>query len=122
MKYINVDQSISFDTFTKNKSKSIIDRLDKNGERYKMNISVKSYSKDSQEKTNIFEVNGSIKINKRGILIAKNKNKNPHLAVSKVLESLEKQIRRWTEKTERSRKSMGRSLKSVRDFKLEISR
>jgi ribosome-associated translation inhibitor RaiA len=122
VKYIDIDSSISFDLFTKKKSQVILDRLDKNGERYKLLLSMKAISKDAQGKIKLFEVKGSIKIKNRGILLASNKNKDPKKAVSSVTDSLEKQIRRWSEKTERSRKTMGKSLKTVRDFKLEVTR
>jgi ribosome-associated translation inhibitor RaiA len=122
MKYIDIDSSISFDLFTKKQSQTIINRLDKNGERYKLLLGMKAISKDSQGKIKMFEVKGSIQIRGRGLLMATNKNTNPKKAVSTVIDSLEKQIRRWSEKTERSRKTIGKSLQSVRDFKMEVTR
>lgn len=122
MKYVDIDSSNSFDLFTKKQSSNLLKRLDKSGGRYKLLLAMKAGSKDTQGKIKLFEVKGSIQIRSQGLLVATSKNANPKKAVTDVISSLEKQIRRWSEKSERSRKTLGKSLKSVRDFKLEVTR
>lgn len=121
MKFINIDASQALDAFVDKKSKNLLKRVEAYHDRYKfsMNIKPRSRKKDGSVKT--FSVVGVVKIKSVSDIRAEFESTDPKLAVKKVIDSLEKQIRRHTEKSERSRSTLGRSLKPIRQFKFEVS-
>ncbi len=122
MKFINLDASSSLEAFGQKQARSLLKRIDASNERYRFKMTIKPDSRNPDGSVKLFEVVGVIKIKGRGELRAAKQNKDAKIAVQDVVSTLEKQIRRFSEKTERSRSTMGKSLRSVREFKIEVNR
>ncbi len=82
---------------------------------------MKATSRHPDGSVKSFEVVGTIAIKRKGELRVSKKHADPEKAVLLTIDALEKQVRRWSEKRERSRATLGKSLKSVRSFKMEVS-
>lgn len=121
MKFTNIDASQSLDAFVDKKSKALLKRVGAYHDRYKFSMNIKPTSRKKDGSVKTFSVVGVVKIKSVSDLRAEFESADPKLAVKKVIESLEKQIRRHTEKSERSRTTLGRSLIPIRQFKLEVS-
>jgi len=122
MKYVNVDSSKALDSFVQKHSRSLIRRVEQSNGRYNLSMSVRPVGRTPDQKVKSFEVSGVLSIQGVQNIRAAKKHKDPQVAVLAVVEALEKQIRRVTEKKERSRKTMGQSLKTVREVKWEFAK
>lgn len=120
IKYVNVEPSTALDEFVQEHIKSLRDRIFLHQTKYSVDITIKADAKNTEGKITSFEVDGTFYIARRADLRAVEKMSDVHQAVIAVIKSLEKQIHRLTEKQERSRKTIGKSLKSVREFKAEV--
>lgn len=121
MKFVKVDASESLDAFAQEHSRTLLKRLDAHNGKYKFKMTMKPGARRKDGQVKNFEVVGVIAIRGSGELRANKTDADPKKAVLSVVTALEKQIRRWTEKRERSRSTVGKSLKPVRAFKMEIS-
>lgn len=120
IKYVNVEPSAALDEFVQEHIKSLHHRIYLHQTKYAVGITIKADAKNAEGKIISFEVDGTFRIARRADLRAVEKMSDVHQAVTAVIKSLEKQIHRLTEKQERSRKTIGKSLKSVREFKAEV--
>jgi ribosomal subunit interface protein len=121
MKYVHIDSSEALNEFVKKQCHALTERISAHPRKYKLKMSVKPESRNKDGQVKSFQVEGSIDINKRKELRASKKGSDIKKVVEQVVQSLEKQMRRHTEKTERSRKTLGKSLKPIREFKWEMS-
>jgi ribosome-associated translation inhibitor RaiA len=117
IRYVNVEPSAALDRFIQNHMQTLLERVSVHPKKYSLSMTIKANAKNAQGKIKSFEVDGTFKIARRANLRAAEKMGNVQKAVVSVIKSLEKQIRRLSEKKERSRKTIGKSLKSVRNFK-----
>ncbi len=122
MKFVGIDLSKSLDSYVQKHARSLLKRMDGKGGRYALKLSMKSVARKNDTKVKSFEVTGSIAVAGLTEMRAQKKASSPKKAVSSVLSALEKQLRRHTEKRERSRATMGKTLKPVNEFKWQISR
>ncbi len=121
MKYINVKPSPALDSFVRKQCSSLAQRLESHPNKYKISLSIKANSKNTEGRVTTYEVIGAIKIARQGQLRVSKKGHDPKKLVSSVVDALNKQLRRQTEKQERSRKTLGRSLKPVRHTIWELT-
>ncbi len=122
MKFINLDGSSSLEAFGQKQAKSLMKRIDARHEQYRFKMSIKPHARKPDGSVKLYEVVGTVKIKGRGELRAAKRNRDAKLAVHAVVSVLEKQLRRHSEKSERSRSTIGKSLRSVREFKIEVNR
>lgn len=83
---------------------------------------MKSLAKKKDGTIKAFEFVAVLKIKNAGELRISKKSLEPKTAVVEAVRALEKQVRRFSEKRERSRTTVGTSLKPVREFKMEVFR
>lgn len=121
MKFENVDKSEALDGYVQEHANSLLKRLNARGNRYKIKMIVKSSGRTEEAKIKEFVVIGTITVVGQKQLRASKKHKNPQDAVLLVIGALEKQLRRLTEKKERSRSTMGKTLKPVNKYKWEVT-
>lgn len=121
MKYIDVDSSKALDAYVREQCSSLVERISSHPNKYKLRMSVRPEARNKDGKIKSFHVEGIIVIPRKSDLRASKKGGDVKKAIESVVASLEKQVRRQTEKQERSRKTVGRSLKPVREFKWEMS-
>lgn len=121
MRFTKIDTSEALELFVNKKSKTLLRRIRSYHDRYKfsMNIKPSAHKKDGSIK--LFCAMGVLKIKSLSEIRAKYESPSPEIAVKRVIDSLEKQIRRYSEKSERSRSTLGKSLKPIRKFKIEIT-
>jgi ribosome-associated translation inhibitor RaiA len=99
----------------------LMNRLKAHPNKYKLALTVRPEAKNKEGKVKSFTVKGVIKIARASDIRAAKKDANPKVAVDDVIKALEKQIRRSTEKKERSRKTLGKTLKPIKEYKYELS-
>jgi ribosomal subunit interface protein len=119
IKYVNMKSSAALDVFIQDHIRSLLDRISVHPNKYSIDFTVKANAKSAENKITSFEVDGTFRVARRANLRASEKMRDVHEAVAAVSKSLEKQIRRLSEKLERSRKTMGKTLKPVKNFKSE---
>lgn len=122
MKFENLDASSSLQAFGQKQATSLLKRIDAHDGRYRFKMTIRPNTRNPDGSVKLFEVVGTIKIRGRSELRVAKRNANPKVAVKEAVLTLEKQIRRYTEKSERSRSTVGKSLRSVREFKIEVNR
>lgn len=113
--------SQSLDAFIQKKCTSLSKRLKAHPNKYRISVLVEGESKKPSGLVNSFKVTGLIKIARQGDLRVRKTGSDVKKTVAAVIEALETQIRRTTEKKERSRKTLGHSLKPVRSLKWEMN-
>lgn len=121
MKYVKIKPSKTLNAYIQRHSQSLLRRMSKSDGRYKLSMSIQPVS-TREHFVKTYVVKGDIAIRGQTHLRASKKSADPEEAVLAVVEALEKQLRRLTEKEESSRKTIGRSLKPVREFKWEFSK
>lgn len=121
MKFTNIDVSRSLDAFVDKKAKALLKRVSAYHDRYKFSMNITPASRKGDGSVKTFYVVGVLKLKSISEMRSKVESSDPQLAVKKVIENLEKQIRRHSEKSERSRSTLGRTLKPIRQFKFEVS-
>jgi ribosomal subunit interface protein len=119
IKYVNVKPSAALNSFIQDHLHTLLDRIYVHPNKYAVSLTVKANAKKSQAKITSFEVDGTFRIARHANLRASEKMTDVHNAITTVVAALEKQIRRFSEKKERSRKTIGKSLKPVKEFKSE---
>lgn len=113
MKFVKLDSSEAVDVFLNDQCQAIARRISAHPERYHFDISVRPEARKDGKVTS-FVVDAVINIARQGSLRVHKHGADLRSAVAEAIDSLETQLRRYTEKRERSRKTFGRSLKSVR--------
>lgn len=121
MKFEKVDKSEALDAYVQEHASSLLNRLNARGNKYKIKMTVKPYTLSKESKIKEFVVSGVISVVGKKQLRAIKKHKSPQEAVLLVISALEKQLRRLTEKKERSRSTMGKTLKPVNKYKWELT-
>ena len=121
MEYIDSPASRAFDAYVQRHASTLVRRISKSHGRYKVSFSLRPVARKSDGSVKSFKFVGKISIRGGGQIRAEEKAANPKDAALNVIRSLEKQLRRQTEKMERSRKTVGRSLKPIRELKWEIA-
>jgi ribosomal subunit interface protein len=119
IRYVNMKPSEALSNFIQDHIRTLQERISVHPNKYSVNITVKANAKNAEAKITSFEVDGTFCIARRANLRASEKMSDVHQAITAVSKSLEKQIRRLTEKLERSRKTIGKSLKPIKKFKSE---
>lgn len=120
MKFVNLNSSKALDSFVRKHASSLMRRVDSSNGRYRLSMAVRPISRSQDQTVKSFEVTGVFSIRGSKDLRANKKHADVKSAVVAVVEALEKQIRRTTEKKERSRKTLGTSLKTMREVKWEF--
>jgi ribosomal subunit interface protein len=121
MKFVNLDTSDAINQYVREKCSTLSSRIAVQPNRYKMKMTVRPDAKLKTGKIKTFHVTGAIKVARSAELRASTKHSNIRKAIDKVITSLEKQVRRSTEKKERSRSTVGKSMKPVRNYKWRMS-
>ena len=121
MKYVHLEPSAALDQFVQNKLNTLTKRLHAHPRRYKFSLKLEVTSRKPTGVANNFRVTGAVKVlNGKNLLVIR-KGVDAKKLISQVIENLEKQVRRDSEKRERSRKTFGKSLRKVRSMKWEMS-
>lgn len=113
--------SDQLNTYIQKQCAGLMTRLKAHPNKYKLALTVRPEAKNKEGKTKLFNVKGVIKVARSADLRASRKDANPKAAIDDVVRALETQIRRITEKKERSRKTVGKSLKPIKEYKYELS-
>lgn len=121
MKFIDSPTSKAFDAYVQKHTSTLARRISKSHGRYKVSFSLRPVARKSDGSVKFFKFVGKISIRGGGQIRAEEKAPNPKDAALNVIRSLEKQLRRLTEKAERSRKTVGKSLKPIRELKWEMA-
>ncbi len=120
MKFVNMDNSKALDQFVQKQCAALAKRMESRPNKYKISLTVEASSRTPEGVANMYKATGVIKVSRQADIRASKSNRDVKQALIDVVAALEKQIRRQTEKQERSRKTLGKSLKPVRHMKWEI--
>lgn len=121
MKFLNMDISPALNNHVHEKCSTLRRRFDNRRQKYKLSMKIEPNAKNSESKVTSFRVTGVVHVfGKEPVRVTKI-DKDPKKGVNIVVDTLEKKIRRMTEKQERSRKTFGKTLKPVRALKWELS-
>ncbi|MBK9041570.1 MAG: HPF/RaiA family ribosome-associated protein [Bdellovibrionales bacterium] len=120
MKFIDSPASQALDLFVQKHAGTLVRRISKSHGRYKVSFLLRPIARKRDASVKVFKFVGNITIRGGGQLRAEEKASDPRDAALKVIRSLEKQLRRLTEKQERSRKTVGKSLKPIRELRWQI--
>lgn len=121
MEFDDVDRSLAFETFVDQKSRTLRRRIKSYKDRYRLKLELSTMARKNDRFVKMFVATGILRLKGIKDLVAKAKSKDPHVAMKTVIDRLETQVRRYTEKVERSRSTVGRTLHPVRQFKYEIA-
>lgn len=120
LRFIGIPTSKALDVYVRRHCQSLLKRISARPDRYHLKFRVQPIAKNFEGAISYFQVDGGLVITGRKTLRASAEGDNIKQAVDKVIEALEKQLRRETEKRERSRKTMGRTMELVREHTWEF--
>ena len=121
MKYVNLKASEALDAFVQKQCSSLARRVGSHPNKYKISLSVKANARNPDGIVISYEVIGIVKVARQSHLSVKKKGKDVKKTISDVIDALSKQLRRKTEKKERSRRTLGQTLKPVRHYTWELT-
>lgn len=117
--YVHVESSPALTAFIEDQMSGLLERVAAHDRKYSISMIIKADAKNKDAKITSFEVDGTMTVSHHANLRAVEKMSDVNKAVAAVVKSLEKQIRRLTEKQEHSRKTIDKTHTSVADFKAE---
>lgn len=121
LKYVGVEKSEALDAYVRKHCNGLLRRISVHPSKYKLKFCIRPEARKIDHSISSFSVEGAIVITGRTELRAKAKAKDVKVAIDKVIKNLEVKVRRDTEKRERSRKTIGKSLKPVTEYRWELS-
>jgi ribosome-associated translation inhibitor RaiA len=121
MRYVGISRSEALDDYVRKQSNGLLQRISVRPNKYKLKFRVSPEARKSDGSIYSFSVEGVVTITGRKELRAKAKDADAKKAIDKVIKALEGKVRRETEKTERSRKTVGKSLKPVKEYLWKLS-
>lgn len=121
MKFVGIPTSKALDTYVRRQCHALLKRVSARPNKYRLKFRIQPVAKNFEGTISHFQVDGVMTITGRKSLRASGQDTNIKRVVDHVIESLEKQVRRETEKRERSRKTLGRSMQLIREFNWEFA-
>ncbi|MGE3681120.1 MAG: HPF/RaiA family ribosome-associated protein [Bdellovibrionales bacterium] len=119
--YMHIELSPTLSDFVEKRLQTLVRRYRDWGDGLIIRLHVDLVNRKASGAPRLFEVMAEVIRPKSKPLVVRKRNKDLRQAVTAGVESLEKLVRRESEKRERSRKTVGRSLKSVQQARWEVS-
>lgn len=121
LNFVNVDNSEAINQYMRQQCSWLIDKMDAHPGRFKFDMKVRAEARTPEGQVKSYQVMGEIRIAGSKILKVRKKNKDIKKAIDEATQSLEKQMRRLSRKKVRSRTTVGKTLKPVREYKLQLT-
>jgi ribosomal subunit interface protein len=121
MKFVKMEISQALNNHVHEKCSTLRRRFDNRREKYKITMKLEPNAKNPESRVTSFKVTGVVQVSGKPPIRVSKIEKDAKKGVNMVVETLEKKIRRLTEKQERSRKTFGKTLKPVRALKWELN-
>lgn len=122
LKYVNIKRSPALDVYVRKKCNTLLKRINARPGKYRLKFSVRPEARSTDSHVVAYKVTGAVIVTARKEFNASAEHYDVHDAIDEVVQKLEKKLHRDSEKRESSRRTLGRSKKSIRKFLRELAR